>query len=147
MNIILDMRLFVPVRAWSLLTQRCGHCVYLIAVLDTATRPAAAAAAAARDQRASERAPCFSLSSLSSLFLAPLPARHRHSLRVVSRWCVWGPSRCNAAAARRLIDHTRARHGTAPSDRRRAPDAAPLRACVHLRLTTDARRPPASPSH
>jgi len=56
MNIILDMRLFVPVRVRSLLTQRCGHCVYLIAVLDTATRPAAAAAAAARDQRASERA-------------------------------------------------------------------------------------------
>ena len=140
------MRLFVPVRAWSLLTQRCGHCVYLIAGVGHSDT-AGSSSSSSSTRPASERAPCFSLSSLSSLFLATLPARHRHSLRVVSRWCVWGPSRCNAAAARRLIDHTRARHGTAPAVARRAPDAAPLRACVHLRLTTDARRPPTSPSH
>ena len=76
------------------------------------------------------RPPCFSLSSLSSLFSL--------SVALVSRRvCLCGPSRCNAASS---TTHSRCQR-TAPL----APDAA-VRACIHLRLTTDhAGRPRAAP--
>ena len=76
------------------------------------------------------RPPCFSLSSLSSLFSL--------SVALVSRRvCLCGPSRCNAASS---TTHSRCQR-TAPL----SPDAA-VRACIHLRLTTDhAGRPRAAP--